>query len=101
MYRKPGTDDPSVKGLSRGTANTQIVYHHGKLFAMKEDSPPVAMDPLTLETTDDYYTFGGGMKSLTFTAEVVDHADVGALDPEAHRVPGHPAGLQSRAGGSR
>lgn len=68
MYRNPGTDDPSVKGLSRGTANTQVVYHHGKLFAMKEDSPPVALDPLTLETTDDYYTFGGGMKSLTFTA---------------------------------
>src|SRR5579862_9509123 len=68
MYRNPGTDDPSVKGLSRGTANTQIVYHHGRLFAMKEDSPPVALDPLTLETTDDYYTFGGGMKSLTFTA---------------------------------
>ena len=68
MYRNPGTDDPSAKGLSRGTANTQIVYHHNKLFAMKEDSPPVAMDPLTLETTDDYYTFGGGMQSLTFTA---------------------------------
>ena len=68
MYRNPGTDDPSVKGKSRGTANTQIVYHHGKLFAMKEDSPPVALNPLTLETTNDYYTFGGGMKSLTFTA---------------------------------
>jgi carotenoid cleavage dioxygenase len=68
MYRNPGTDDPSVKGVSRGTANTQIVYHHGKLFSMKEDSPPVAMDPITLETTNDYYTFGGGMKSLTFTA---------------------------------
>jgi carotenoid cleavage dioxygenase len=68
MYRNPGTDDPSVKGLSRGTANTQIVYHHGKLFSMKEDSPPVAMDPITLETTNDYYTFGGGMKGLTFTA---------------------------------
>ena len=26
------------------------------------------MDPITLETTDDYYNFGGGMKSLTFTA---------------------------------
>ena len=68
MYRNPATDDPSVKGLSRGTANTQIVYPQGRLFAMREDSPPVAMDPLTLETTDDYYTFGGGMKSLTFTA---------------------------------
>lgn len=68
MYRNPLTDDPSVKGLSRGTANTQIVFHHGRLFALKEDSPPVALDPLTLDTTDDYYTFGGGMKSLTFTA---------------------------------
>src|SRR6185312_10132127 len=29
MYRNPTTDDPSVKGLSRGTANTQIFYHHG------------------------------------------------------------------------
>ena len=35
---------------------------------MKEDSPPVAMNPLTLETVDDYYTFGGGLKSQTFTA---------------------------------
>jgi carotenoid cleavage dioxygenase len=68
MYRNPATDDPSVKGLSRGTANTQIFYHHNLLLAMKEDSPPVALNPLTLETVDDYYTFGGGMKSLTFTA---------------------------------
>ena len=46
MYRNPTTDDPSVKGLSRGTANTQIFYHHGKLLAMKEDSPPVVLNPL-------------------------------------------------------
>ena len=63
MYRNPNTDDPRVAGLSRGTANTQLFYHHGKLLVFKEDSPPVAMNPLTLETTDDYYTFGGGMKS--------------------------------------
>lgn len=68
MYRNPGTDDPSVAGLSKGTANTQIFYHHGKLLALKEDSPPVAVDPLTLETLDDYYTFGGGMKGETFSA---------------------------------
>ncbi len=68
MYRNPFTDDPSVKGLSRGTANTQIYFHQGKLFAMKEDSPPVVMNPLTLETVDDYYTFNGGLKGQTFTA---------------------------------
>lgn len=68
MYRNPFTDDPSVKGLSRGTANTQLFLHHGKLLVLKEDSPPVHMDPLTLETIDDYYTFGGKMDSLTHTA---------------------------------
>ena len=75
MYRNPFTDDPSVKGVSRGTANTHVVYHHGYLFSLKEDSPPVAMNPLTLETEDNYYTFGGGLHSLTHTAHPkFDHA---------------------------
>jgi len=70
VYRNPFEDDPTVKGknISRGTANTHVVYHHGLLFALKEDSPPVAMNPTTLETVDDYYTFGGGFHSLTHTA---------------------------------
>lgn len=68
MYRNPTTDDPSVAGLSRGTANTQVFYHHGKLLAFKEDSPPVVLDPVTLETIDDYYTFGGALEGETFTA---------------------------------
>jgi len=68
MYRNPMTDDPSVKGLSRGTANTQLFVHHKKLLVFKEDSPPVYMDPHTLETVDDYYTFGGKLKSQTHTA---------------------------------
>ncbi len=68
MYRNPPTDDPSVEGLSRGTANTQLFVHHGKLLVYKEDSPPVVMDPLTLETLDDYYTFGGALESETHTA---------------------------------
>ena len=67
-YRNPYTDDPRVKGVSRGTANTAVVFHHGKLFALKEDSPPVAMDPDTLETLDDYYTFGGKLTAPAFTA---------------------------------
>jgi carotenoid cleavage dioxygenase len=75
MYRNPFTDDPSVAKLSRGTANTHIAYHNQKLLAFKEDSPPVMMDPITLETVDDYYTFQGGLKSLTHTAHPkFDHA---------------------------
>jgi carotenoid cleavage dioxygenase-like enzyme len=68
MYRNPHTDDPAVKGLSRGTANTHVVFHAGKLLALKEDSPPVIMDPVSLATLDDYHTFGGKLTSLTFTA---------------------------------
>jgi len=68
MYRNPFTDDPSVAGLSRGTANTQIFVHHGKLLAFKEDSPPVLLDPNTLETIDDRYTFGGALEGETYTA---------------------------------
>jgi carotenoid cleavage dioxygenase-like enzyme len=68
MYRNPLTDDPSVEGLSRGTANTQLFVHHKKLLVFKEDSPPVYMDPWTLETLDDYYTFGGKLDSETHTA---------------------------------
>lgn len=66
-YRNPLTDDPAVAGEVRGTANTNVVVHGGTLFALKEDSPPVAMDPETLETIGNW-DFGGRMTSQTFTA---------------------------------
>jgi carotenoid cleavage dioxygenase len=37
------------------------------LLALKEDSPPYALDPSTLETLG-LYTFGGQLKSQTFSA---------------------------------
>jgi carotenoid cleavage dioxygenase len=67
-YRNPLTDDASVKGRVRSTANTNVILHAGKLLALKEDSPPVWMDPETLETIDPVYDFGGCMTSETFTA---------------------------------
>ncbi len=45
MYRNPAMDDPSVKGLSRSTANTHIINHRSYLLALKEDSPPVGAEP--------------------------------------------------------
>jgi carotenoid cleavage dioxygenase len=68
MYRNPFDVDPRAAGISPGTANTHIIVHHGKLFALKEDSPPVAMDPITLETTDDYYLFGDTYRGPAHTA---------------------------------
>ncbi|HEY1961413.1 MAG TPA: carotenoid oxygenase family protein [Rhizomicrobium sp.] len=66
-YRNPKWDEPSVKGRYRGTANTNAFFYGGLLFGLKEDSPPVAMDPNTLETKG-YWDFGGQMTSPTFTA---------------------------------
>jgi carotenoid cleavage dioxygenase-like enzyme len=62
MYRNPMADDPSVQGKTRGTANTHIIVHNKKLLALKEDSPPVELNPLTLETIT------GQLESKTFTA---------------------------------
>lgn len=67
-YRNHLTDDPSVKGVSRGVANIISYFHAGKLLAMKEDSLPVLMDPLTLETLDPEYNYEGAVTSKTFTA---------------------------------
>jgi carotenoid cleavage dioxygenase-like enzyme len=66
-YRNPLTDDPAVKGRYRGTGNTNAFFHGGRLYALKEDSPPVAMDANTLET-HGYWDFDGQVTSPTFTA---------------------------------
>lgn len=64
-YRNKFTD--AVEFKIRSTANTNVVFFNGKLLALKEDSPPYALDPLTLETSG-LYTFGGQLPSMTFTA---------------------------------
>ena len=66
-YRNPFFDDPSVKGLDRTVANTAVVAHAGKLFALKEDTLPYEIDPKTLETVGPW-DFHGKYKSKTFTA---------------------------------
>jgi carotenoid cleavage dioxygenase len=66
-YRNPATDDESVKGRIRGTANTNAFVHGGKLLALKEDSPALVMDPLTMETFG-YTNWGGKSHSQTFCA---------------------------------
>lgn len=66
-YRNPFTDDPSVQGKDRNLANTNPLVFNKTLFALREDSPPVAMDPITLETHGNW-DFGGTFSWLTFTA---------------------------------
>lgn len=64
-YRNKYTD--AVEFKVRSTANTNVVYFNGQLLALKEDAPPYALDPVTLETKG-LYDFEGQLPSLTFTA---------------------------------
>jgi carotenoid cleavage dioxygenase-like enzyme len=66
-YRNPYTDDPSVAGLSRGLANTNVYWHAGRLLASKEDSAPVQIDPDTLDTVGEF-TWDGDLSAQTATA---------------------------------
>ncbi len=50
--------DPRVAGLSGNAANTNIVWHAGRLLALWEGGPPHALDPVTLATLGPH-DFGG------------------------------------------
>ncbi|MGO8854129.1 MAG: carotenoid oxygenase family protein [Steroidobacteraceae bacterium] len=101
-YRNPLTDDASVKGRIRGTANTNVIVHAHQLFALKEDSPALLMDPLTLET-HGYTDFGGKMQGKTFCAHpkidpvtgnmcAFGYAAKGLLTRDCHYMEVNPAG---------
>lgn len=77
-YRNPLTDDESVKDRIRSTANTNAWIYAGKLWAMKEDSPALLMDPATMES-EEFATWQGKMKSMTFTAHPKIDPDTGNM----------------------
>ena len=49
-FGNPMTSDPAVVGQDGGVANTNIVWHAGKLMALEEGHMPTELDPITLET---------------------------------------------------
>jgi len=66
-YRNASTDDPSVRNLNRTVANTALVAHGRKLFALKEDALPIELDPNTLQSRGSW-NFDGKYAGRTFTA---------------------------------
>ena len=77
-YRNPFTDLPEVAGRDNNTANTSVMWHHGKLYALKESGRPYELDPATLQTLGER-NFNGQLTSKTFTAHP-------KLDPETGEV---------------
>src|SRR6185295_15876781 len=59
-------------------ANTTPVFHGGKLFALKEDSRAMELDPHTLDTVGEY-SYGGKLRSQTMTAHTRPDFDTGDL----------------------
>lgn len=54
--------DPSVAGMETdGLANTNIVWHGGKLLALEEAHAPFELDPMTLKSIGPW-TFGDKLK---------------------------------------
>jgi carotenoid cleavage dioxygenase len=66
-WGNPATSDPSVLGNDGGVANTNIVWHAGRLFALEEGHRPFVLDPESL-TALGYWDFGGAFKGARFTA---------------------------------
>lgn len=70
-YRNPFDNEPGFQNIDKPylntVMNTSVEAHAGKLFALKEDSRPYVIDPVTLETRGEW-DFEGGYRSQTFTA---------------------------------
>jgi hypothetical protein len=67
-YRNRFTNDPSAGSARMGTANTNLVFHAGKLLAHKEDDLPYELDPETLETPGGHFDFSGAITSVSLSA---------------------------------
>ncbi|KEZ45542.1 Lignostilbene-alpha,beta-dioxygenase isozyme III [Scedosporium apiospermum] len=86
-YRNPYTDSEMVKGIIRTVSNTNIYFWRGALLASKEDGPPYAMDPTTLETIGRY-DFEGQMKAPCFTAHPKIDPETGEMVAFAYEAGG-------------
>ncbi|HUO87803.1 MAG TPA: carotenoid oxygenase family protein [Rhizomicrobium sp.] len=63
-FGNPMTSDPSVAGKDGGVANTNVIWHAGKLLALEEGHQPLEVDPATLATRG-YLDYAGMAKRFT------------------------------------
>ena len=76
-----------MAGRDGGTANTSVLWHGGKLFALKEASRPMRLDPVTLDTMGSW-DFGGKLTGRTFTAHPKLDPVTGELIAFSYNSPG-------------
>ena len=61
-FGNPMTSDPSAIGKSAAVANTNLVWHAGRLLTLEELHEPYEMEPRTLETIGAC-DFGGALRN--------------------------------------
>jgi len=76
-----------VRGKDGGVANTNIVWHAGKLLAVEEGHEPFAIDPDTL-ASQGYWNFAGALKTGRFTAHPKMDPETGEMVFFAYNVGG-------------
>ncbi|MGE3846541.1 MAG: carotenoid oxygenase family protein [Gammaproteobacteria bacterium] len=47
-FGNPATSEPEVHGVRYNVANTNVLFHGGRLLALEEFNPPYELDPTTL-----------------------------------------------------
>ena len=90
-FGNPATSDPIAIGKSTGTANTNVIWHGGRLFALEESHQPFELDCRTL-ASKGHQNFGGKVNAR-FTAHPKADAQTGALhffaySPDGPGTPG-------------
>ncbi|KAF7595982.1 hypothetical protein BBP40_004128 [Aspergillus hancockii] len=66
-YQNPFTSHPCVKAAIESTTNTDVIYYHAHLLALKEYTLPYSLDLDSLETRG-YWNCDGQISSRSFTA---------------------------------
>jgi carotenoid cleavage dioxygenase len=75
-FGNPLTSDPSVRGKDSGLANTNIIFHAGRLFALEEAHQPFELEPGSLAPRG-YVPLAG--RANRFTAHPKTDPETGEL----------------------
>lgn len=90
-FGNPATSAPIALGKNSGTANTNVVWHGGRLFALEESHQPFELDSRTLESKG-HQSFGGRVNARCTAHPKID-TETGELhffaySPEGPGTPG-------------
>lgn len=85
-FGNPASSDPSVRGTPYNVANTNVLYHGGRLLALEEFNPPFELDARTLASRG-VHDYGGRLRG-PMTAHPKIDAESGALHAFGYGIGG-------------